>query len=104
MAFGFPAQYTGRYTPRNNDPAVLHEAVREAFRSLAWPYANETNGRIVAFIGYSVISWGEEVVVGVQPDNSLLITSKCILPVQFFDYGKNKANVLTFIAQIRKFV
>ena len=36
------------------------------------------------------------------PDNSVSVTSKCALPTQCFDWGKNKANVIKFLVEFSK--
>ena len=53
---------------------------------------------IVASSSLSLLFWGERVIITFLSDDSIAVTSKCALPVQCFDWGKNKANIKKFIA------
>jgi hypothetical protein len=52
----------------------------------------------------NIRSWGEKLLISFLPDNSVSVISKCALPTQCLDWGKNKANVGLFMAEIRKHV
>lgn len=45
-------------------------------------------------------SWGEKIEVQFVGSNTLRISSKCILPLQLYDWGKNRKNVLTIVSGI----
>ena len=104
MAFGFPAHHTERYSSSTPETADLRKAVGETLNVLSWSLKEETHDRIIASTGLNVRSWGERVQINFSPDNSISVTSKCALPTQCLDWGKNKANVMKFMAEIREHV
>jgi hypothetical protein len=101
MAFGFPASHTERYSPGTATPD-LRRAVRETFIALSWSVREETPDGIVASTSADLRSWGEKVFVDFPPDDAISVTSKCALPTQCLDWGKNKANVRKFLAEFDK--
>lgn len=104
MAFGFPAYHTERYSADAGKSADLRFAVRETLNELSWPLREEASDQIIASTSVNIRSWGEKVLIRFLPDNSISVTSKCALPTQCFDWGKNNANVGRFMAAIRKHV
>jgi hypothetical protein len=102
MAFGFPAYYTERYSAAADKSADLSVAVRAALNALSWSIREEASDQIVASTGVNIRSWGEKMFVRFLPDRSISVTSKCALPTQCIDWGKNKANVRKFLDEIRK--
>lgn len=102
MAFGFPAYHTDRYSVENKNPTDMLVAVQETIRELSWSIREENSDQIIASTSMNLRSWGEKVLINVLQDNSISITSKCALPTQCLDWGKNKANVDKFIAEIMK--
>ncbi len=104
MAFGFPAYHTECYSTDTSKSTDLRVAVRETLTALSWSVREESHDRIIASTSMSSRSWGEKVLIIFLPDKSISVTSKCSLPTQCFDWGKNKANVGQFIAEIRKHV
>ena len=103
MAFGFPAYHTECYSADNATPD-LRKAARETLAVLSWSVCEETDDRIVASTTMSIRSWGEKVLINFLPGNSICVTSKCALPTQCLDWGKNKANVVEFMAEFSKHV
>ncbi len=96
MAFGFPAYARGsrQYDFSSN---ALQEAVARALNALGWtPFGNWSGRRFVAEIGVSVWSWGEKVNVKIDCDGTIWFESKCRLPTQCIDWGKNQRNVKAF--------
>ena len=104
MAFGFPAYHTERYSIENKNPVDMLVAIRETIRELSWSIREEKSDQIIASTSINLKSWGEKVLINIFQDNSISITSKCALPMQCLDWGKNKANVDKFIAGIMKHV
>ena len=49
----------------------------------------------------SLLSWGEKVIITFLSDDSIAVTSKCAFPGQCLDWGKNKANIKKFIAELK---
>lgn len=101
MAFGFPAYHTERYSAGTGKSADLRVAVRATLNALSWSIREEASDRVVASTSVNIRSWGEKVLISFLPDNSISVTSKCALPTQCLDWGKNKANVGRFMAEIR---
>lgn len=101
MAFGFPAYHTERYSPVSSSDDI-RKAVREALIALSWPIKEETSDHIGSSVKVNVRSFGEKIQINFLPDNSISITSKCGLPTQCQDWGKNKKNVETFINELKK--
>jgi hypothetical protein len=102
MAFGFPAHHTECYSSGPDNPRDLRPAAREALNALSWSVREETHDRILASTSVNMRSWGENVTIDFLPDNSISVTSKCALPTQCLDWGRNKANVAKFVERIRK--
>jgi len=104
MAFGFPAYHTERYSTDTRKSADLRVAVRETLTALSWSVREESHDRVIASTSMNIRSWGEKLLISFLPDNSVSVISKCALPTQCLDWGKNKANVGLFMAEIRKHV
>ncbi len=102
MAFGFPAYHTNQYSTGTAKSDDLRIAVKETFNTLSWKVKEESQDLIIASVSYNFRSWGEKVLINFLPNNSISITSKCVLPTQCFDWGKNKANVAMFMVEFRE--
>ena len=100
MAFGFPAYHTENYT-LNDGPSNLRASVKSALNAVSWSIRKESPDTIVASTSLSLRSWGERVIITFLSDESITVTSKCTLPIQCFDWGKNKANIKKFIAEFK---
>ena len=99
MAFGFPAYHTEYIMPPNADYDV-RILVRQTLEVLNWRVREEAHDYVVASTNVSLLSWGERIIVEFHPDNSCSVTSKCSLPTQCFDWGKNASNVRKFMLQL----
>ncbi len=101
MAFGFPAYSTTRFTleVRVSD---LHGTIRGVVGTLGWRVRKDPAEKIIARVGWNWRSWGEVVVIDLRPRNDITVTSRCILPTQRLDWGKNKANVKMFTEELRR--
>jgi hypothetical protein len=102
MAFGFPAYHTEHYSAGADASADLRVAIRAAIKALSWTIKQEVSDQIIASTNFNLRSSWEKVSISFLPDNSISITSKCSWPTQCFDWGKNKANVEKFMAEIKK--
>ena len=103
MTFGFPAYHTDRYSAADKG-ADLRSAVRQALAALSWPVKEEAADRLVASTGMNWRSWGEKVYIDFLPEDSISVASKCAFPLQCVDWGKNKANVKEFMAELKNHV
>lgn len=102
MAFGFPAYHTAQYSTKGDRKSELHTAVHAALAALSWSVKEETVDGLLASTSINLRSWGERVLILFKSDHSISVTSQCALPTQCFDWGKNKANVKKFLAEIAK--
>ncbi len=88
---GFPAYHSTEY--RSSLPAsVLESAVIEAFEGMGISI-ERAFGRYEGRMPFNFWSFGEILSVTIGPDGQLQITSKCVMPTQCFDWGKNRRNV-----------
>ena len=92
MAFGFPAQFSDT---RSLDFAQneLSKVVETAFNNLGWQYQIVTDNEFQAKVSLNALSWGEKLTVRLLANGELQAESKCVYPLQCFDWGKNKENV-----------
>jgi hypothetical protein len=100
MALGFPAHAQGcrRY---DLGPDALKEAVARALNATGWTaYGNWSGQRFVAEVGISFWSWGEKISIEIDPGGAVWIESRCRLPTQCLDWGKNQRNVDAFLALV----
>ena len=102
MAFGFPAYHTERYDSQNG--IDLRLATKEALARLSWSMREVGPMEILASTNMNFRSWGEKVTIKFETARTILITSRCALPTQCLDWGKNKANVKRFLAVINQIV
>lgn len=97
MAFGFPAYHTESYKS-DKDNIDLFEKIKEGIISLGWKINSQTSNKIIGSTSISLMSWGETLEIVKTDENLCTITSKCSLPIQCVDYGKNKSNVMKLIS------
>ena len=98
MAFGFPANYQLIVSdvPAGTD---LKRSVGSALSRIGWNPKLEKN-TYSASTTLSMASFGEKFTVEIMPNKSLKIRSRCSLPFQWFDWGKNKKNVDRFMQEL----
>ena len=97
MAFGFPAYHTETYQPEDQNINLL-EKINDGIISLGWKIKNQTPNQIIGSTSVSLFSWGETLEIVKMDNGSCTITSKCSMPTQCFDLGKNKTNVMKLIS------
>ena len=80
----------------------LEKSLLRALGDLRMEWQKDTSdaNRFTARISINQNSWGEDIEIRFVSENTLRITSKCILPLQIFDSGKNKKNVQSIITKI----
>ena len=101
MAFGFPAYHTECYSLTNPIPDIRN-AVRETLGALLWSIRDEAQDQIIASTGTGIRSWGERVFIDFLPDNAISVTSRCCMPTQCVDWGKNRTNIRKFMAELER--
>ena len=82
-------------------PDYLTNAVAEVFRRLGWSYQMTSPSQFTANASMSFTSWGENITVEIFQNSLVKVESKCAMPFQLVDWGKNKENVQTFFAHLR---
>jgi len=92
MSFGFPAYHTEKYSPKIKDENI-RETVRKTLEDISWTIREETANKILASTSMNMRSWGEKIHINFLTDGSISVTSKCALPTQCVDWGKNKKNI-----------
>jgi hypothetical protein len=97
MAFGFPASYKVE-RELLGDRQTAREAVTYALDALEWPYSAADRDHFRATVPMNMMSWGETIFISIT-DGRIAIRSVCSLPLQLFDWGKNKQNVEQFLAR-----
>jgi hypothetical protein len=101
MAFGFPARHSEDYVCEIPG-ANLRVLVRRALQVLAWSIKEESYGRIVASSSMNLVSWGEKIEIEFLSNTEISVTSKCLLPTQWIDWGQNKRNIKKLIRKIEE--
>ncbi|MFK7802455.1 MAG: hypothetical protein AB8G95_12540 [Anaerolineae bacterium] len=102
MTFGFPAFHTEKHPVSPNRSQHIHEDIKRTLSSLSWGITEKSANQILASTSVSLWSWGEKIIIDVLSDGSISVTSKCSLPTQCFDWGKNKTNVDQFLSELTK--
>lgn len=99
MAFGFPAYFTESRIFNLAQDELMND-VKAALDSLGWRYRFLSATELEASISISLSSWGERLKIEFLPGGVLKVKSKCVYPLQCFDWGKNRDNVQTFFAKL----
>lgn len=104
MAFGFPAYHTQTYVTSVENAEDAATMAKQALYILEWPIKveKETSLHTTAYVNFNIRSFGEKLTIDVSTEApyTLTITSKCMLPTQCFDWGRNKKNVTRFISEL----
>ena len=69
--------------------AVVEDLVR---RNSKYRVEKDTSNSVALRVGVGWLSWGEDVTLTVE-NASIHIISKCVVPTQIIDWGKNRKNV-----------
>lgn len=99
MAFGLTPKFNQQQEIYNRSAAQLLVLAREAAQKLDWKIVHIGEFQLIAHTGFSFSSWSEEVTVNIS-DSMLDIKSECT-GNQVVDWGKNKKNVMRFIATVQ---
>src|SRR6188474_2298595 len=99
MAIGFPPRYetTINLNLRVEDMAAL---VIETLAELGWKYEKDDERTYHARTSVSTSLRGggwESVSISIEEYAGITIKSQSLLPLPFFDFGKNKENVEVFV-------
>ena len=83
----------------DSDELAIISAIESALNEMGArdiQFANDRS-RVSARIGFNLRSCGENLSVSVNTPGMVQITSKCVLPTQIIDWGKNKKNCNMFM-------
>ncbi|MCY7345401.1 MAG: hypothetical protein LH614_04200 [Pyrinomonadaceae bacterium] len=99
MAFGFPAYFTETiFIPIQRHE--FNQIVKEVLESLECKFIEISAEEIHSTIGINALSWGEKIKVKFLSNRMILVESRCVYPLQCFDWGKNKGNVQLLISKL----
>jgi len=100
MAFGFSPKSIQEYNLGDLDKEHFLVLAIEAARKIGWNVSFVSETGFIAYTGFSMSSWGEEVIVTI--DNGVAtIKSECT-GSQIMDWGRNKGNVNELIYVFEK--
>ena len=100
MAFGFSPKNIQEYNLGDLNKEHFLVFALEAVRKIDWKVSFVSETGFIAYTGFSMSSWGEEVIVKI--DNGVAtIKSECT-GSQIMDWGKNKGNVNELIYVFEK--
>ena len=97
MSFGFPAYHEETITLNKSKDDFVQD-LKSGFKKLNWSIKNESDSEINASNKINFLSWGEKIIIKFLDSNRVSITSKCVLPTQRFDWGKNGKNVNSLLS------
>ncbi|WCT11853.1 rhomboid family intramembrane serine protease [Mucilaginibacter jinjuensis] len=100
MAFGLPPKYIQTIPLDNITPHEFLVIAVEAAKKLGWEISITNEVGFIAYTGFSMSSWSEEVRVKIDADTATL-KSEC-LGSQVADWGKNRSNVNELINTIEE--
>lgn len=80
----------------------IEEALLTVLDSLGLKWVGELSETDIMTIRVPIndCSWGEKIEAQLVGSSTLRISSRCILPLQLYDWGKNRKNVLTIVSGI----
>ena len=102
MASSYQATFQVAGHPQAVEQAVYHALVAAGLTSV-----HGGGGVVYGSVPISWTSWGENVtaVVGFGPAGALVtVESRCALPTQLVDWGKNRKNVEQIVQHLRALV
>ena len=104
MTFAFPAYHTETYRAVVQPVRLARRG--EAGVCLRSPgrVREETYDKVIAARGVNLWSWGETVYVHFGSDSSYSVTSKCVVPFQCCDWGRNRKNVQKFAETLKQYL
>lgn len=100
MAFGLSPKHIQDLPLDNLTAEQFLTLTMEAAKKLGWNIGQTTETGFVAFTGFSMSSWSEEVKVKIDGSNATL-KSECT-GSQMVDWGKNKKNIENLITTFRE--
>jgi rhomboid protease GluP len=100
MAFGLSPKYVQNIPLNDVTPQDFLVVAVDAAKKLGWNISVISEAGFMAYTGFSMSSWSEEVRIKIETDTAIL-KSEC-LGSQMADWGKNKKNVTDLIDTIEQ--
>jgi hypothetical protein len=92
-------QYREEARFRRVSAKELKRACKDALDELRWQWDTDGRWKLIAYVPYSFISYGEWLVVEIY-EEELVVISHCRKRYQLVDWGKNKQNVQRFLDRV----
>lgn len=103
MVFAFPAYHMEKYVAQTAD-ANLVPLAQSAAQYLGWIPHAQTRDSVAYSTRRRLLGRAERVLVKFEGEGrALVITSRCLLPTQCLDWGKNRRNVEDFLKVLQAF-
>lgn len=99
MSFGFPAFHTENFSVAGRED--LPRLCADVAVRMRWTVKVQQRDRVVFSTKVNLFSWGERVTVEYLPGSTLRVTSRCAMPTQCLDWGRNQRNVQAFLAALQ---
>ncbi len=99
MALGLPSYY--KKVLDQSTVSDFRERLDASLDTLPFTVKRKDADKVVLKAGWSVWSWGENIKIDFSDNKSVTIISKCVFPLQWIDYGKNKENVELLIQNLQ---
>lgn len=101
--YNFTSQFTTekKITEKKDIAPLIARALKEG----KFTHIHQAGNMFYAHASTSMSSWSEIIKVSykLKPDGNVIeFTSKCAVPIQIFDWGKNRRNAKRFFAHLEK--
>lgn len=83
-----------------SEHADFRERLTNSLDVLPYKVERMDDDKIVLKVGWSIWSWGEIIKIDFSDDKTISISSRCKVPLQMIDYGKNRENVERLVSKI----
>lgn len=104
MVFAFPAYHADKFAAPSPDLNLV-KLTQVAVQHLGWVVVRQSRDTIVYSTRKRLVSRCERVTIQfMEADHSLTIVSRCVLPTQCLDWGKNRKNVETFLQVLQALI
>lgn len=102
MAFGFPAYHSTTLDLSSQPLEKVLAIVAKAMQAQGWKINLQHGNTLQATSSISWLSWAETISAQLDDNHILQLKSKCSMPTQCLDWGKNRRNIEKLVAEIHK--
>lgn len=104
MVFAFPAYHSDKFVAPSPEVNLVRLS-QAAVQHLGWILVSQSRDSIVYSTRKRLVSRCERVTIQfIEADHSLTIVSRCVLPTQCLDWGKNRKNVTVFLQVLQALI